>query len=346
MHKILLIINREYISRVRNRTFLISTILTPLFFVLLIAGSIYFSAPPDQKHKIALSEENSYSSLQPEDIPREENNKKLAYSIGLTSGVLIYITMMVYGMMVLRGVMEEKTNRIAEVIVSSVRPFQLMMGKIIGIGLVGITQFLLWIVLILLFVVVGQSFLSQETLEQVRQLQNNGGIVPGGGLIQAGEKAQKLYSIQHTISTANWPLIIGCFIFYFIGGYLFYAALFAAAGSVTDDSQSSSSLTIPVTMPIIFSFIILTSTIQIPNSQLAVWASMIPFSAPTVMMARIAHGVPGTVPYWQLLVSMLSLVAGFLLTTWLAGKIYSTGILLYGKKATWKEMLKWAIKAS
>jgi ABC-2 type transport system permease protein len=441
MNKILLIIQREYVSRVRNRAFILTTLLTPLFFALLIGGATFFSLQGRTKHKIAVIDANGFfkgnlksnSELVfefPNDvdtgnfiqkgytdillIPKYEENQKtqyiirsqkslglslssslerkinsaiedkklqdngisraqldsihaqaqmgelktqqqgehgvkessegLASAIGYGCGILIYITMLIYGMMVLRGVMEEKTNRIAEVVISSVKPFQLMMGKIIGIGAVGITQFLLWIILIFTLTTAAQSFISHDTLEQVKTLQQNGGMMPGGGAMQASESAQKLYDFQHTMSTANWPLIIGCFIFYFIGGYLFYAALFAAVGSVVEDVQGSQSLTLPVTMPIILSFFIMTSAIQAPDSQLAVWSSIIPFSSPIVMLARIAFGVPGTVPYWQLGASMVSLVLGFMFTTWLAGKIYRTGILLYGKKISWKEMMKWAFR--
>ena len=168
--------------------------------------------------------------------------------------------------------------------------------------------------------------------------------MPGGGMMQANESAQKLYNVQHALGTANWPLLIGCFIFYFLGGYLFYAALFAAIGSVIEDVQNSQSLTLPVTMPIIFSFLIMSVVVYSPGTSLAVWSSIIPFSSPIVMMTRIAYGVPGTVPYWQLGLSMAALIAGFLFTTWLAGKIYRTGILMYGKKITWKEMIKWAFR--
>lgn len=439
MNKTILIIQREYLSRVKNRTFLLTTLLTPLLFVLLIGGSTYLSIKGQEKLTIAVSDASGFFkdnlksssntqfdfpkgvdttnylakgysailiiprfesnahpdyiirskkgigisaknaieqkinaaiedhmlqqagvqrsaldsihreaqsselvSYQEKDNTAAESNQGLAYAVGYASGFLIYITMLVYGMMLMRGVMEEKTNRIAEVIISSVRPFQLMMGKIIGIGAVGLTQFLLWAVLILLLYTGAQSFISHETMQQVQAMQQNGGVIGGGA--QASEAAQRIYSFQHVVSTANWPLIIGCFAFYFLGGYLFYAALFAAAGSAVEDVQSSQSLTVPITMPIIFSFIIMTTAINTPDSSLAIWASIIPFSSPMVMMARIAYGVPGTVPYWQLIVSMLSLVAGFVFTTWLAGKIYRTGILLYGKKVTWKEMIKWTFK--
>ncbi len=273
----------------------------------------------------------------------KESNQAVAFIVGYTSGTLIYITMLIYGMMLMRGVMEEKTSRIAEVIVSSVKPFQLMMGKIIGIGAVGLTQFVIWIVLIIVLFTGAQLFFSHDTMQQVQVLQQHNGTMPGGA-VQTSEMAQKIYSFKHTMGTANWPLIIGCFIFYFLGGYLFYAALFAAIGCVVEDVQSSQSLTLPVTMPIIFSFIIGTNAVQVPDSGLAIWASIVPFSSPIVMMSRIAYGVPGTVAYWQLGLSVVLLVAGFLFTTWMAGKIYRTGILMYGKKTTWKELMKWGFR--
>ena len=158
--------------------------------------------------------------------------------------------------------------------------------------------------------------------------------------------ALKLLQAKTTITEgANWWVIIPSFLFYFLGGYLFYASLFAAIGSViNEDPQEAQSLMLPITMPIIFGFIILTSSLQNPNSPVAVWGSIIPFTSPIVMMGRIPFGVPDTVPYWQLAVSMLSLIGGFLFTTWFAGRVYRTGILMYGKKPSWKEMIKWAFK--
>jgi ABC-2 type transport system permease protein len=285
------------------------------------------------------------TSLEEQGDSAKESNAALSYGIGFGSGMLIYITMFIYGAMVMRGVMEEKTNRIAEVMISSVKPFQLMMGKIIGIGAVGITQFVLWIVLIVGLTTAAQLLIPQDVLAQVNTLQQYNGQIPAGGVVQASEAANKIYSIQHTMSTANWPLIFGCFIFYFIGGYLFYASLFAAVGSVVnEDPQDAQSLMLPITMPIIFSFIIMSNAVQDPNTPIATWASIIPFSSPMVMMARIAYGVPGTVTYLQLAASMISLIGGFLLTTWLSGKIYRTGILMYGKKVSWKEMGKWIFR--
>lgn len=442
MKKILLIIEREYLTRVKNKRFLLTTILTPLLLVVFIAGSTYFSIQGKEQHRIAVIDQNGFfkdnlknsgqiqfefpesvdtsnylkkgytdiliipkfegtqktnyllrsnkriglsleetvsekinaaiedkmlqdegiesakldsirkrsqfaelKSLEENGETAQESSAALSYGIGFGSGMLIYITMFIYGAMVMRGVMEEKTNRIAEVIISSVKPFQLMMGKIIGIGAVGLTQFLLWIVLIISLTTVAQTFIPHELAQQVQTLQENKGQLPTGAMMQTSEAAQNIYQIKHTLNTANWPVIIGCFIFYFLGGYLFYAALFAAVGSVVnEDPQDAQSLMFPITMPIIFSFIIMNSAVRDPNTPMAVWASIIPFSSPMVMMARVAYGIPGTVPYWQLAASMLSLIGGFVLTTWLSGKIYRTGILLYGKKISWKEMSKWALK--
>jgi ABC-2 type transport system permease protein len=277
----------------------------------------------------------------------KESNAGLAMAIGYASGLLIYITMFIYGTMVLRGVMEEKTSRIAEVIVSSVKPFELMLGKIIGIGAVGLTQFLMWIIVVVTLTGVGISLLPADMQTQLQQLQASGGQMGAAGMAQASESAKNIYAFQHVISTTNWPLIIGLFLFYFLGGFLFYASLFAAVGSVVnEDPQDAQSLMFPITMPIIFSYIITNVVIQNPNTPMAFWASVIPFSSPMVMMARISYGVPTTVPYWELALSMVTLIGGFLLTTWLSAKIYRTGILMYGKKVTWKEMAKWAFSKS
>jgi ABC-2 type transport system permease protein len=222
------------------------------------------------------------------------------------------------------GVMEEKTNRIAEVLVSSVRPFQMMLGKIIGIGLVALTQFFLWIAFILIIYNV------------TKNSGNSGGIANAlaGGL-------------QDTFAGVNVPFIILCFAFYFLAGFFFYASLYGAIGSaVNEDMREAQSLSFPVTMLVIISIALMSSAIANPTSQVAVWASIIPFSSPIVMMARIPYGVPGTVPWWQLGLSMTLLILGFMFTTWFAAKIYRTGILMYGKKPTWKEMIKWAFRKS
>jgi ABC-2 type transport system permease protein len=161
------------------------------------------------------------------------------------------------------------------------------------------------------------------------------------GTAASNPMAMKILQAKTEIlESVNWLLIIGCFLFYFLGGYLFYASLFAAVGSVIDeDPQEAQALMLPITMPIIFSFVILGSVLSNPGSSIAIWTSILPFTSPIIMMGRIPFGVPSTVPYWQLAASMLSLIGGFLLTTWFAGKIYRTGILMYGKKVTWKEII-------
>ena len=435
MNKIWLLIKREYLTRVRNRTFILSTILLPLFFIGFIFASAYFSIKSTEKQKVAVSDSNGIfkNSFQngdlityeyPSDvnannfqnkgysafleIPRdynsgadsislistkqlgidaedkikdqindairnqaflknnidkkvldsinkldedqsykfrtvvkqgnktEKSNAALSYGIGYGSGFLIYITLFIYGAAVMRGVMEEKMNRIAEVIISSVRPFQLMMGKILGIAAVGITQLLIWIVLIVLLSSVSTSFISADTLQHAQAMNN------GMGAAGDSSAAINFLNAKSTFLSANWALIIPCFLFYFLGGYLFYASLFAAVGSVVnEDPQEAQSLMLPITMPIILSFIIMTTAVGKPDAPISVWASIIPFSSPIVMMGRIPSG---NVPIWQLLVSMLSLITGFILTTMLAAKIYRTGILLYGKKVTFKEMGKWLFR--
>jgi len=272
------------------------------------------------------------------------SSQGLSYGIGYVSGFLIYILTFIYGAAVMRGVMEEKTNRIAEVIVSSVKPFQLMFGKITGIGAVGLTQFLMWIILIVTLVAVAQAFIPHSTLMEMQKIQEANSM-GNASATRVSEGAQRIYELKSTLSTANWGLIVFCFLFYFLGGYLFYSSLFASVGSVVnEDPQEAQSLMLPITMPIIFSFIVMSIAVQDPTGPLAVWGSMIPFSSPIVMMARIPYGVPGTVPWWQLGLSMLLLVTGFLFTTWMAGKIYRTGILMYGKKPTWKTMWKWVLR--
>jgi ABC-2 type transport system permease protein len=180
------------------------------------------------------------------------------------------------------------------------------------------------------------ALLPHEMIQQAGEA--NKAVPVGGGNVAM---ASKFAEIQNDISSVNWLLVLSCFAFYFLGGYLFYASLFAAIGSViNEDPQEAQSLMLPITMPIIFGFIILSSNLNNPDSTVMVWASLIPFTSPIVMMGRIPSGVP----WYQLTASMVLLVAGFLFTTWLAGKIYRTGILMYGKKASWKEMFKWAFR--
>jgi ABC-2 type transport system permease protein len=286
-----------------------------------------------------LDSARSTSSISFQSVTGGKDKTGISTMIGFVTSFLIYIVLFIYGTMVMRGVMEEKVSRIAEVIVSSVKPFQLMMGKIIGIGAVGLLQFLIWITLVLVFQVFISPLLQGTDPATV-------GAIPGapGAMAQASQTGV-LATITAVFSQINVPLILGCFLFYFLGGYLLYSALFAAVGSaVNEDPQDAQSLILPITMPIIFGIVIMTKTVGNPTSGLAVFGSLFPLTSPIVMMARVAHGIPNGVTAWELILSMVLLIAGFVCTTWLASKIYRTGILLYGKKPTWKEMMKWAVR--
>ena len=267
----------------------------------------------------------------------------ISYLVGMIAGFLIYIILFVYGSMVMRGVMEEKVSRIAEVIVSSVKPFQLMMGKITGIGAVGLVQFLIWLVLVF-GIQFALPLIFPELTANVQQQP-----MPSAGA-QAATAVQSSGGLSHLmegLQSINFPLIIGCFVFYFLGGYFLYSSLFAAVGSaVNEDPQDAQSLLFPIMMPIIFAIVIMTKAVNDPNSSLAIFGSLFPFTSPIVMMARIAHGIPEGVTVAQLIISMVLLIVTFLGTTWVAAKIYRIGILMYGKKITWKEMIKWTFRKS
>jgi ABC-2 type transport system permease protein len=266
---------------------------------------------------------SSRLGLSSQNIRDLKADARTSSGIGYACAFLIYLIILIYGSQVMTGVMEEKSNRIAEIIVSSVKPFQMMLGKIIGIAMVALTQFILWI----LFVVV---------IYNVTKLSGSAG---------ASSANQIVGGVQQVFGSVNVPLVLFCFAFYFLGGFFFYSAIYGAIGSaINEDVREAQSLAFPVTMLVIISIVIMTSAINDPTGPVAVWASIIPFSSPIVMMARIPYGVPGTVPWWQLGLSMTLLVAGFIFTTWFAGKIYRTGILMYGKKPSWKEMIKWAFR--
>ncbi|HET8964358.1 MAG TPA: ABC transporter permease [Chitinophagales bacterium] len=293
---------------------------------------------------IKAAEDGSRFDLITRELERTGNSKKtnsgLQTAIGLGAGVLIYIFILLYGVQVMRGVMEEKTSRIVEVILSSVKPFQLMMGKIIGIAMVGLTQFLLWVVLTAsLYTIAGMTILKNVEIEQVQKKEE---VLKIGadlnykkmGKIEDTTKAMKLMNDFKNIDIVQ---ILFCFIFFFLAGYLLYAALFAAMGSAVDSESDTQQFMLPVTLPLIFSFVIAQYVIQNPNSPASMWFSLIPFTSPVVMMVRLPFGVPA----WEVILSMCLLVLGFLLTTWLAGRIYRTGILMYGKKVSWRELGKW-----
>tara|TARA_B110000259_G_C13844469_1_gene334103 strand:- start:24 stop:755 length:732 start_codon:yes stop_codon:yes gene_type:complete len=240
---------------------------------------------------------------------------------------MIYFFIFFYSVQVMRGVIEEKTSRIVEVIISSVRPYQLMLGKILGIGLVGVVQFLIWIILSSLIYVVVSQFIYPEIFAQ----QSIAG--PNGPDLNVLETA----GVFDMLSSINFPLVIGGFIFYFFGGYFLYSALFAALGSAIDQEADSQQFMLPVTAPMIIAIITAMNVIQEPNGQLAFWMSMIPLTSPITMMIRLPFGIP----LWEVALSGAILVASFFAVVGVAGKIYHVGILMYGKKVTWKELYKW-----
>lgn len=436
MNKVILIIKREYLSRITKKTFILSTILTPLFFIGITVFSVYMTKNNTEQLKIAVYDESGlfahkltsdeniaysivakpifdsfvahkpvedysgvlhiptiditnpasaeYISTQQlgvfsdskveddlNDVLQQQRmiaanidtaklnaikrnpiaigqkvisesgdkdesrtaNSGMSYMVGYASGFLIYMLMFIYGSMVMRGIMEEKISRIAEVMVSSVKPIQLMMGKIIGIGAVGLTQFIIWIVLI----VIGYTAVGAYLAPSAQDLHN---------ISQQASSQQGTQAVMNGLAEMkgqfNIPLLIGMFIFYFITGYLFYASLFAAVGSaVNEDPQDAQSMMFPITIPIIISIILMSSAVANPTGAVAVWASIIPFTSPVIMMARLPFGVPGTVPYWQLGLSIIVMIIGFVSTTWFCARVYRVGILMYGKKPSWKEMLKW-----
>jgi ABC-2 type transport system permease protein len=272
-------------------------------------------------------------------------NTEVSMLVGLVSGVLIYLFIFLYGVQVMRGVIEEKTNRIIEVIISSVKPFELMMGKIIGIALVGLTQFLLWMVLSTVLIsgaqmavktYFGKADTGGQSIEQA--MSGSQIAVPGEAQEEAAQFNQAaMDDVMKSFSSINFAVIIGSFLFYFLGGYLLYSALFAAVGSAVDNEADSQQFMMPITAPIIFAFVMAQYVIANPEGPMAFWLSIIPFTSPIIMMVRIPFGVP----YWELALSMVMLIIGFVATTWLAGRIYRTGILMYGKKINYKELWKW-----
>ena len=248
-------------------------------------------------------------------------------------GMLLYVTLLLYGSQVMNGVIEEKSSRIIEVIISSIKPYQLMLGKILGVGMVGLTQFLLWIVLTIGLSQVASKFYSANPMQQkVEQIKKGDPEVA-----KKIEDASPMAEVTKVIESTNIPLMVGGFLFYFLFGYLLYSSLFAAIGSAVESAAEAKQFTFIVMLPIILAFIMAQFTLQDPDSPMAFWASMIPFTSPINMMVRLPYGVP----MWELATSMILLVVGFLGCSWISARIYRVGILMYGKKITVKEMAKW-----
>jgi len=431
MNKILLVLQREYITRVRNKTFLLTTFLTPLGILLLVfVVGLIMKSGSDSVKNIAVTDEQNLleNSLQVRDnlqfLFSEKSIEKLKeeYKLGLYDGVLeitpienemiseytfyfhsdkplavdeqysiksaisekvrnykllqlnidtvqlaqletkvnfepkvistdkklssitaivsgvlggvvgylMFFIIVMYGTQVMRSVTEEKTNRIVEILISSVKPFQLMMGKVVGVGLVGLTQIVIWLILIPVILLIGVQFMGLD--------EKNIGEISSVSGAQMQESQEMMLQVFEELKSMNWLKIISITLFYFLGGYFTYAAIFAALGSaVGEDANEAQTLTFPVMLPLMIAVYIAISAVTSPNSSLAVWSSMFPLFSPIIMPVRL----PFDPPLWELLLSMLLLVAFAVFFVWLAGRIYRVGILMHGKKVGFKELAKW-----
>lgn len=428
MNKIWLIIRREYLSRVRNRTFILLTLLGPVLYIALIFAPVMiakmagdevstvgvidssgrFEGKLQEDEELifvylpdGLADAEEMTLLEDAGIdfllkvpPFEEQNLEQVQLVGLTNpglgleekitsriarqlgeerlqelgisrevienlepdievetsvvgeegtkasssgatagaamvgGFLIYFFIFLYGGLVLRGVQEEKSNRIVEIIISSVRPFQLMLGKILGIALVGLTQFGIWVLLTLLFTTVAGVVFGPDIAA---------GAASGAAPMAANGDAGTMNEVMASLDTLPVGQLVFAFIFFFLGGYLLYSSLFASFAAAVDSQADTYQFMFPASIPLLFSIVTLPTIIDNPDSGLVWWLSMIPFTSPVIMVARIPFGVP----LWELLLSMALLVVTFLFVTWLAGRIYRVGILLYGSKPTLKQMWRW-----
>jgi len=433
MKKIRLIIGREIKSKLRNKTFLIMTVLAPLLITGFLAFIIQLSQSDNTNQQVMVIDDSklfkdkltgndyislSYSNLKLEDAVEQFTNKgyscllwispniiqggagatklyfrkspgfafqtfikdqmeKIIYenklksnnidpniisnskqvvklilekvddkgkpeeqssfgTFGFLTGALMFMFILMYGMMVFRSVMEEKTNRIVEVIISSVKPFQLMLGKILGVAILGLIQFLIMgIITFILTTVLSTIFLKDisgqlKVFKQQQELVKNQGSNANFSQLEKFDDKLEVFDLLEKIEKINFFEVFICFILYFLGGYLFYSSIMAAIGSAVDSESDSQQFITPVTLPLMIGYLISMKTILEPDSSLVFWASIIPFTSPIVMMSRITNGVP----LLELIFSLTSLFASFFITTWLAAKIYRTGILMYEKKTS------------
>lgn len=432
MKKILLIIQREYLVRVRKKSFLVMTALAPLLFAGLLIGPVLLNKSvnkskvievvdksglfvnkleknsnlkfvylneslenakeklPKSKHtallyipKTNLSnlsgikllseksvgidlqrnlekairlttedmkllksgiDKNLLSSIKTtikidtQNLKGEKSSATMAYIIGFATSFLIYMAIFLYGVQIMRGVIEEKVSRIIEVMISSVKPFQMMLGKIIGVALIGLTQFVLWIGLTLAITTVVFNIMDKNQLKaSVATSASDSAVASKPKVMEQINDVKQGNKMMSAINTIPWVSVIATFLFYFIGGYLLYSAMFAAVGSAADTETDTQQFVMPISIPLIFAIVASSAIIKDPNGPLAFWMSIIPFTSPVAMMLRTPYGVPA----WELVLSMVLLVVGFVAITWLAGRIYRVGVLMYGKKVSFKEIGKW-----
>lgn len=272
-----------------------------------------------------------------------QSSSVLAMGAAYVFGFMIYMFVLLYGVMVMQGVIEEKTSKVLEIMVSSVKPYELMMGKILGIASVAIVQFMIWMVLIF---VLGSAAV-QMFAGDAAALGATGGVdmgamaamsgMGGMGETMSNMDPEAVAMLRNVTDLGFLGRLFGGFVLYFIGGYLLYAAMFAAIGSAVDDVADSQQLQLPVTIPLILAIVVMMTVMNDPHGSLAFWFSMIPLTSPIIMMARIPYGVPA----WQIVTSLTLLYASFIAMVWVAGKIYRVGIFMYGKKTSWKELYKW-----
>lgn len=431
MHKVLLVIQREYLARVKKKSFLIATVLTPLIFPAILAVFVWIAVEEKENQSLRVievvdetglffmesSEQYAFSSssktleeakalvlegkrygalylpkmelsspqgiqfygienpsnaligyleaalkrkvedlrlyakgIDPVVLKEIRTQVKIQsltlgeageevitdatvnYALGFLAGILIYLFIFIYGNQIMQGVIEEKSTRIVEILVSSLRPFQLMMGKIVGIGAVGLTQFLIWVFLVgtlstIVVGVLGMQMPQQQAMEMANP-----------ELMAATSEAGDLGGILHVIESIDFVRLIVAFIFYFLGGYLLYGALFAAVGAAVDAPSDAQQFMFPITIPLLVGYMSLfVFVLQDPYSSISFWLSIVPLTSPIAMMGRISYGVP----FWELALSMGLLMLGFLGTTWMASKVYRIGILMHGTKPTYRTLLKW-----
>lgn len=431
MHKVLLVIQREYLARVKKKSFLIATVLTPLIFPAILAVFVWIAVEEKENQSLRVievvdesglffmesSEQYAFSSSSktleeakalvlegerygvlylpkmelsaPQGIQfygienpstaligyleaalkrkvedlrlyakgidpavlkeirtqvkiqsltlREAGEEVISdatvnYALGFLAGILIYLFIFIYGNQIMQGVIEEKSTRIVEILVSSLRPFQLMMGKIVGIGAVGLTQFLIWVFLVgtlstLVMGVLGLQMPQQQAMEMANP-----------ELMATAPEAGDLGGLLQVIHSIDFVTLIVAFIFYFLGGYLLYGALFAAVGAAVDAPSDAQQFMFPITIPLLIGYMgLFVFVLQDPSSSVSFWLSIVPLTSPIAMMGRISFGVP----FWELALSMGLLVFGFLGTTWIASKVYRIGILMHGTKPTYQTLLKW-----
>lgn len=260
----------------------------------------------------------------------KNSDSKVLFAVGMVCGIMMYMFIFIYGAQIMQGIIEEKTSKVVEVIISSVKPFQLMMGKIMGLASVGLLQFLIWIALIttLSTVVLGLFGLEMPQQQMIHEMSQQ----------NAAMQNQQAMEFMNMMGQIPFGYVIFNFLFYFLGGYLLYGALFAAVGSAVDSPAEAQQFMFPITIPMLIAYFgLFTFILEDPHGPISVWLSIIPFTSPIAMMGRIAFGVPN----WQLALSMVSLIGGFIFTTWVAGRIYRVGILMHGTKINYKVMAKW-----